>query len=258
VKILALNGSHRGSAGCTQWLLERIAEGAREAGAEFETVVLAQQNITPCAGCETCHTPEHLLHCIYEEEDDVKAIHARMKAADLLIYATPVYVFGVTGRMKTFLDRFNSTVGGGQLRVTKSGLFFHETDPGFHGKPFVVLTCCGNVEDETTKNVTGYFRTVGKFLDAPLVGTLARKSVGMLEIETPPEARQQRPAVTAVRQAYVQAGRELASKGRISARTEKEANQQLLGVPFLDLILKFPSVKRLALRKNRQKTEAAN
>ncbi|MDR3588511.1 MAG: flavodoxin family protein [Negativicutes bacterium] len=252
MKILALNGSHRGAAGCTQWLLERIAEGARAAGAEFETVVLAEQNIKRCSGCETCHTPGHLLRCVYEQEDDVKAIHAKMKAADILIYATPVYIFGLTGLMKTFLDRFNSTVGGDELGVTDSGLFFHRTDRAFHGKPFVVLTCCGNVEGETTKNVISYFRTVAKFLDAPLVGVLARKSVGLLRSEAAPAGKRQEAAVAAVTVAYVQAGRELASQGRITAKTAREANQQLLGIPLLGLILKFPFLKRLALRRKSQ------
>lgn len=249
VKILALNGSHRGEKGCTQWLLDRIAEGARESGADFETVVLANKKIKPCAGCEVCHTPEHMLRCVYEQEDDVKGIHEKMRAADLLIYATPVYVFGVSGLMKTFLDRLNSTAGGGKLCVTDSGLFFHETDRSFHAKPFAVLTCCGNVEEETTKNVTSYFRTVAKFLDAPLVGVLVRKSVGMLGIDALLEQKQQNRLVDEVTAAYVQAGRDLAVSGRISARTEKLANQHLLGVPFLNLILKFPLLKRMAIKK---------
>jgi len=256
MKILALNGSHRGEAGNTQWLLNKIAEGAREAGAEFETVVLSKQKIKSCTGCETCHTPEHLIHCIYEQEDDVQTIHTKIKAADILIYATPVYIFGVSGLMKTFLDRFNSTVGGGELCVTRSGLFFHQTDKTFHSKPFAVLTCCGNVEDETTKNVINYFRTVAKFLDAPLVGTLARKSVGMLQIGAAPEEKEN-PLVTAVTKAFIQAGRELVTQGRITARTEKQANQQLLGIPFLSLIMKFPLLKRMAVRKNRQKANSA-
>jgi multimeric flavodoxin WrbA len=252
VKILALNGSHRGEAGCTQWLLDKIAEGAKEAGAEFETMVLAKHKINPCTGCEVCHTAQHHLRCIYEEEDDVKAIFAKMRAADILIYASPVYVFSMSGRMKTFLDRINSTAGSSELCLTNSGLFFHRTEKAFHAKPFVVLTCCGNVENETTQNIVSYFRTFSRFLDAPIVGTLVRKSVGMMDVGKPLGPEQQKPVITEVTNAYVQAGRELATQGRIAARTEKRANQHILGIPFLDLLMHFRLFKRMAIKKARQ------
>lgn len=250
MKILAINGSHRGASGCTQWLLDKLALGAREAGAEFATVVLARQRITPCAGCETCHTPENFLHCIYEKDDDFQAIVARMKVADIIIYATPVYIFSMTGLMKTFLDRLNSTVGSNRLCVTKSGLFFGRVDKDLYSKPFVVLTCCGNVEHETVKNVISYFRTFAKFLDAPLVGELARKSVGMLGVDRPPAAEPPKRVVADVVSAYVQAGRELATQGRITAATQKRANQHILGIPCLDLLMHFRAFKELALKKS--------
>jgi multimeric flavodoxin WrbA len=249
MKILAINGSHRGEAGNTQWLLGKVAEGAMAAGAEFETLMLADRKIIPCAGCSKCQTPEQLNHCIYEDEDDVKDIFEKMRAADILIYATPVYVFNISGLMKTFMDRMNSTVGGGGLKVTNSGLFFIQTDREFHQKPFAVLTCCGNVEDETTKNVVSYFTTVAKFLDAPMVGMLVRKSVGTMEESRGKAEGELKPAVREVLDAYVQAGRELATQGRIAAGTEKKANQNLLGIPFFDTLMKFRFFKEMAVKK---------
>lgn len=251
MRILALNGSHRGEAGCTQWLLDKLAEGATEAGAEFETVILAKQKIKPCNGCETCHTTHHYLQCIHEEEDDVKAIFKKMRAADILIYATPVYIFSMSGLMKTFLERLNSTAGTDRICLTKSGLFFGSTDKDFHAKPFVVLTCCGNVENETVKNVVSYFDTFSKFLDAPIVGVLTRKSVGMLEIGKTQAMDKQKPVITNVVKAYIQAGREIAIQGRITARTQKRANQHIIGIPFMDLLMKFRLFKKLALSKAR-------
>ncbi|VBB08439.1 nadph-dependent fmn reductase [Lucifera butyrica] len=248
MRILALNGSHRGEAGCTQWLLDKLAEGAVAAGAEFETVVLAKQKITPCSGCETCHTSQHYLRCIYEEEDDIKAIFEKMKTADLLIYATPVYIFTISGLMKTFLDRFNSTAGSKGLRLTKSGLFFGSIDEAIYSKPFVVLTCCGNVEPETVRNIISYFKTFSKFLDAPIVGTLVRKSVGMLEFDKE-EPQQRKPVVNEVVAAYIQAGKELATQGRIRTGTEKKANRHILGVPFLDFLMRFRLFKKMAIKR---------
>lgn len=54
MKILALNGSHRGTRGHTQVLLERLAEGARAVGGDFEIVVLADLQIKACRACQTC------------------------------------------------------------------------------------------------------------------------------------------------------------------------------------------------------------
>jgi multimeric flavodoxin WrbA len=247
LKILALNGSHRGSAGYTQRLLDYIAKGAQAAGAEFETVILAQKRITPCCGKDACHQDGKLSSCVYEHQDDVKAIFEQMKAADILIYATPVYIFNVSGLMKNFLDRLNSTAGGGGMRLTNSGLFFHAVDKDLHSKPFVMLTLCGNVEDETTKTVVSYFKTFSRFLDAPIVGTLVRKSVGMLDDNI---AGTSKKAVDAVVQAYVQAGHELASRGIITTATERKASQPLLNIPFFDILMKFRWFKKMAIARN--------
>ncbi len=253
MKILALNGSHRGEAGLTQWLLNKIAEGAVQEGSEFETVALINKKINPCTGCGICTTEANRGHCIYEHEDDVQEIFAKMRAADILIYATPVYIFTISGIMKILLDRFNSTSTSGEMCLTDSGLFLHRVDKQICSKPFVVLTCCGNVENETTKNVLSYFRTFSKFLDAPIVGTLVRKTVGMLEDVKTNGIDKQKPEIQAVVNAYVQAGRELATQGRIKTQTEKQANKQILGIPFIDLLLKFAFVKKIVIEKERQK-----
>lgn len=256
MKIVALNGSHRGAKGNTQRLLELLAQGARAAGAQFETVVLAERKVLPCTGCEVCHTPEHRCRCVQEEADEVRDIFATMQSADILVYATPVYVFSMTGLMKTFLDRINSTAGGEELCLTQSGLLFHRIDNAIYTKPFVVVTCCGNVEEETVRNVLSYFRTFSRFLDAPLVGTLVRKSVGLLESPQAELSPSQVRSIETVAAAYVAAGRELASQGRISAGTQKKANQPILGVPCLDWLLRFRFFKKQALKRhNASKTE---
>ncbi|HBS57768.1 MAG TPA: hypothetical protein DEA44_00705, partial [Firmicutes bacterium] len=119
-------------------------------------------------------------------------------------------------------------------------------DKEVYSKPFVVLTCCGNVEQETVKNVLTYFETFAKFLDAPIAGQLVRKSVGMLESAKSNGEEGQTGVIAEVVAAYQQAGRELATRGKITPRTQKCANRQLLGIPFLDLLMKFRFFKKLA------------
>lgn len=92
MKIVAINASHRGDRGFTQFLLEKLAAGIQEAGAVIDIIVLAQYEINQCTGCQVCHTEKSYLKCIYEDRDDVKSIFDRMRKADLLIFATPTYV----------------------------------------------------------------------------------------------------------------------------------------------------------------------
>lgn len=243
MKIVAINGSHRGRAGYTQLLLDKIGEGAISAGAEFETIVLAEKKINSCLACGVCGKPETMGHCVYEDKDDVKEIFAGMRSAAVVIYGSPVYVFGLTGKMKTFMDRFNCTGTGEELCLTKSGLMFHPVDKAVTGKPMVVLTLCANIEQETVKNTISYFTTFSRYVDAPIVGTLVRKMAMGLEEKDSPLVRE-------VLEAYVQAGRDLALQGRIGAATERKANQPLLKIPFLDFFLHFRAFKHQAVAQS--------
>jgi len=248
MKILAINGSHRGRLGCTQLLLDKLAEGVTVEGAEFETVVLAEKKINSCLACGFCGKQETAGHCVYETEDDVKDIFDKMRAADILIFGSPVYAFGLTGRMKTFLDRLNSTGTGAGLCLTESGLIFHPVDRRVIGKPLVILTLCANLEQETVKNTLSYFSTLASYLDAPIVGTLVRKMSMLLE-------QKDSPLVQEVLAAYVKAGRELVLQKRIGVATERKANQPLLKIPFLELLLHFTAFKRkIIAQANKEKS----
>ena len=253
MKILAINGSHRGRRGCTQLLLDKLSEGATSTGAEFETIVLAEKKINSCIACGICGKPETMGHCIYETEDDVKGIFDRMRAADIIVYGSPVYVFGLTGRMKTFMDRFNCTGTKEGLCLSESGLIFHHVDQGVIGKPLVILTLCANLEPETVKNTLSYFATFAKFADATVVGTLVRNLSMLLEQKDSPLAQE-------VLAAYVQAGIELSRQGRVSRATERRANQPLLKIPFLDFLMRFKLFKQRAIeqanRDNRRQRES--
>lgn len=231
MKILAINGSHRGNKGFTSFCISKIFEGARNEGAECEEISLAEKVIHPCTGCQVCHSSQHYLRCIYEEKDDVQMIFDKMKAADIIIYATPVYIFAMSGLLKLFLDRLNSTSDSGKFSISKSGLFFHHVDPSICSKPFVTLVCCDNLEDETTKNVVEYFKTFSRFMDARQAGMLVRKSGRLFSHRKTSDKDSQFPKTLDVCKAFVDAGMELAANGRISTSTQKRTNQNVLPIP---------------------------
>ncbi len=230
MKILAINSSFRGSKGVSAFLIDKLFKGALEKGAECETIHLAELQINHCIDCQLCQTPEHLLKCIFDEKDDVSFVFRKMREADLIIYATPVYVLGMSSLLKTLLERIYSTAKVGEFHFTKSGMFFHHGDQTLTQKPFVPLVVYDNLETEMPKNIISYFKTYSKFADAELAGTLIRKSAGMLGVFASPTSNQ--ATADSIFQAYEQAGRELATQRKISKLTEKKANQPIIRLPF--------------------------
>ncbi|WP_304508798.1 flavodoxin family protein [Anaerotignum sp.] len=230
MKILAINSSFRGPKGVSAFLIDKLFKGAMEKGAECETIHLAELQINHCIDCQLCQTPEHLLNCTFDEKDDANFVFRKMREADLIIFATPVYVLGMSSLLKTLLERSYSTAKVGEFHFTKSRMFFHHVDQALMQKPFVPLVVYDNLETKMPKNIVSYFKTYSKFADAELVGTLIRKSAGMLGVAASQASNH--AIADSIFQAYVQAGRELAIQKKISKPTEKKANQPIIRLPF--------------------------
>lgn len=83
-------------------LAESFAKGAREAGNQVEQISLRDKTIGFCRGCLACQkTGRCVIH------DDADAIAQKMLSADVLVFATPIYYYEMSGQMKTMLDRAN-------------------------------------------------------------------------------------------------------------------------------------------------------
>ena len=211
MRILAINGSHRGRKGFTHFLINKVFKGAGEAGAECEEVVLAKTKMNYCISCGKCNSKNHYLKCIFEGKDDVKSVFDKMASSDLIIHATPIYIFNMSAMMKTFLDRTYSTGDLFDLKLSKSGLFFHHLNHDISSKPFVPLICCDNMEKETPKNVISFFKTFSLFQDAPQTGLLVRNTGGFIGHGKKPDMETLFPKIAASFKAFEKAGFELAT-----------------------------------------------
>ena len=100
-KVLIISSSPR-KGGNSETLAAAFAKGAREAGHQVETVYLREKQVGFCKGCLACLK---LGHCVIQ--DDAVEIVARMHDANVLVFATPVYYYCVSGQLKTMLDRAN-------------------------------------------------------------------------------------------------------------------------------------------------------
>lgn len=249
MKILAINGSYHGEKGHTHKLLEYLSSGAMVADGEFEIVTLAKQKVNRCLGCDTCHTKTHSLQCVYAKQDDVADIFSRIAAADIVVYATPVYVFGISSLLKTFLDRLYGTSNVNQLRVTQSGMFFHHVNESICSKPFVSLICCDNLDAEMPNNARDYFRTFARFMDAPQVGELIRNGGMIFNRAENPTVLKNFPKIRKVNAAFEQAGYELAKFGRVKPSTQRRVSQEIIPVPFFSILKRSPLVKHVMVHQ---------
>ena len=99
MKISIFNGSPRkngNSAYLSQLLAEKIKSG------DTSATYLIEKQVKPCVDCRRCKKGD--LVC--PVDDDMQLLYNQMDSADLLVFATPIYWFGPTGTMKTFIDRF--------------------------------------------------------------------------------------------------------------------------------------------------------
>lgn len=83
-------------------LAKEFARGASEAGNEVETISLRGKDLRFCRGCLAC---TKTLRCVIR--DDAPAMVDKMHDADVIVFATPIYYYEMSGQMKTLLDRAN-------------------------------------------------------------------------------------------------------------------------------------------------------
>jgi len=99
MKALGIFGSPR-RGGNTDLLLEEALRGAQEKGANVERLYLSDYAITPCKECHGC---DHAGNCVVL--DDMQKIYPKLLEADVIIFASPIFFYGVTAWAKALIDR---------------------------------------------------------------------------------------------------------------------------------------------------------
>jgi multimeric flavodoxin WrbA len=103
-RVIGIVGSPR-RCGNTEILVDEVLRGAQEAGALVEKIILSDLDIGPCRGCDACRrTGECVQH------DDMPALLDKMEHSALWVLGTPVYWWGPTAQLKTFVDRWYGAV----------------------------------------------------------------------------------------------------------------------------------------------------
>ena len=102
MKIAVLNGSPR-LKGNTAALIDAFKEGAESKGHQVSVLQVGTMKIAGCKGCEFCHTKGGGT-CV--QKDDMEQVYPALAEAELLVLASPVYYFGLTGQLQSAVSRF--------------------------------------------------------------------------------------------------------------------------------------------------------
>jgi len=105
-KILIISTSPRVNSNSHALAVE-FSRGAKEAGNEVELICLRDKEIKYCMGCLAC---QKTGKCVIE--DDAPEITVKMHYADVIVWASPIYYYEMSGQMKTMIDRGNPLYGG--------------------------------------------------------------------------------------------------------------------------------------------------
>jgi multimeric flavodoxin WrbA len=219
MKMLVVQGSPRGGHGNTEILAQAFVEGAKDAGAAAaDSVYLKEKNIKHCIGCFTCwtRTPGVCVH-----HDDMPELLLKVREADVLVLATPLYYFTVSGFMKGFMDR---TLPLAQpFMEIKGGRCSHPPRYGSGLQHMVLISNCGFPEQSHFSGLKETFRTMvhGDGLD--LKGMVCCAGGELLKAE------ETRASYEWYLDAVRKAGAEVVREGKIS-----DATQALLDRPLME------------------------
>lgn len=98
-EIVIFNGSPRMD-GNTVTILNTIAQGARDAGAEVKFYTLFKMKFMACQSCFACRQQDD---CIIH--DELHEALQKVKKADAIVIGSPIYMMQMTGPVKNLYDR---------------------------------------------------------------------------------------------------------------------------------------------------------
>lgn len=209
MKVVVINGSPNMDKGNTALILTPFIDGMREAGAEVEVLYTKKLKIRPCESDLSCwiKTPGVCIH-----RDDMDLLLPKLAESDLLVLCVPLYVDGMPGPAKNFLDRM---VPRGDMRIEiRGGRCQHPIRQGLKPLPLALVSSCGFWELEHFNPLLAHMEAWGRNANSPFLGAVLRPTGpmfhGMLEAGMPFDD---------ILQAAREAGKQIVSTGKMSNET---------------------------------------
>lgn len=83
--------------------MEQFIKGAESVGHEVVRIDAAFSKVHPCIGCEHCECGKN--PCVFQ--DDMIEIYRKVKAADAIVYSTPLYYHAASAQLLSVINRFH-------------------------------------------------------------------------------------------------------------------------------------------------------
>lgn len=173
MKIVVLSGSPH-KKGTSALLVEEFMAAAREKGHAVQRIDCAYRQVAGCRGCDYCVS--HDGQCV--QQDDMADIRAEILAADLVVFASGVYYFGMTAQLKAVIDRFYAI----------------NTPLMESGKKAALLLTCADTDASVMDAPVAHYRAICDYLGWQDVGMVLGVGLGARadaeQSEYPAQARQ--------------------------------------------------------------------
>lgn len=156
MKIVVLQSSPNRN-GSSNMLAERFIQGAEGAGHSVQVIDVAHADIHPCTGC---------ILCGYEgpcsQEDDMAGIRRKILDADMMVFVTPLYYYGMSAQLKTLIDRFCAFNSNIQRKHMRSAL----------------ISAAWNSDNWTFDALTAHYKTLVRYLNFKDMGMILGAGCG--------------------------------------------------------------------------------
>ncbi|EKD50785.1 MAG: iron-sulfur flavoprotein [uncultured bacterium] len=223
MKIIAFNSSPRKDKGNTHVMVTEFLRGAQDAGAETENIFLAEQEIKPCVGCFNCWLKTPGV-CVYH--DDVTELKKKAESADVLVFATPLYVDNVSGIMKNFLDRLIPSADP-HFELDENGETRHKLPVHARQPKLAVISNCGFPEQSQFQVLRLLFKRMARNMQTELVAEIYRGAGELLQVKHPLLWLK----IHGYKKLLRQAGKEVVLQSRLSVATQQKLEEPLIDSP---------------------------
>jgi putative sterol carrier protein len=125
----------------TTFMVNHFCNGAKSVGANVEVYKLSKFDFKPCIGCYMCWT-KTAGKCIHK--DIMNELMMKYRKADLVVFASPLYIFSVTSIMKNFMDRLLPVLKPYMIINEKNNYIMHpDRFPNFKEQGILVFSASG-------------------------------------------------------------------------------------------------------------------
>lgn len=155
-------------------LADQVAAGAKDTGADVESVYLPGMDLHPCDGCDAC---VETGVCVIE--DDMQKLYPKLMKSDAVVLASPIYWATFSAQLKVCIDRWYA--------------LWHTRPDVFKGKPVGIVLTYGDTDLYTSGGINAIhtFETMFRFLKADIQGWVYGSLSNVGDAQKQPELMEQ-------------------------------------------------------------------